>query len=635
MQEPSNDGYLSYSDVPSDPQENLLWRAWIWEKSLGDPEMQHLLRESCRLDPRFYIASFCYTIDTRKEEAVLPFIPWDFQEVIILLTTYNIIQSQKRSNRYRRWDIGVDKSRDMGVTWSILLTLDWFWRFDSYRHFRTISWKEDMVDGSDDDDALFQKLDFVEERLPSFLAVRGANHNAQNGRRNLNVANLIDNNTNRGEASGPNAGRGGRNAAAFRDEEAFATNGSKITKSLNQTTRCQIRVSTPNGISNSFASAKQKGGIDWISLHWSLHPEKSEGLYESKRGDITVIDRKWHDENPGYNFRKESSYADPGTAWEYLRSPWFDGEVDAADTIYDVMQEIQISYLGTGSPWFRADKLQVVKEKFERPPLHAGDISDFLPPPPNGFNFEDRDQRYDKAKLWFNPTPHGKVPQLTTYTMGVDVSSGNGGRSDSSISIADDKTGEVVFEYRSNGITPENFARLTLEVYDWFTTPEGAPYLAWDGGGHGGPYGTIILGSEKAVDVFYWSPRGDRRPTRSTVPGVPSNDEIKKELFTEFRKALFGYDLIMHSAEAYDQAKQFVHNDRGVPTHVVSENTEDAAEKGKQHGDVLTSCVILYHAMRERPQPIPMEPVAPVGSMAWRQERYEEEQRARAKRWYN
>ena len=624
--------------MPTDQHENLLWRAWLWQQMINSEATRKLVYHSCKRDPLFYMASHCWTLDPRQQEAIIPFIPWDFQTVLVRLIWYNVTQSRLRKNRYRRWDIGIDKSRDMGITWTVLLTLDWFWRFDKNRSFRCISWKQEYVDSTDDDDALFQKLDFNEERLPSIIAVRGDQHDHIHGRPKMKIMNVAKRNAIVGEASGANAGRGGRNTAAFRDEEAFAENGMAITKSLNQTTRCQVRVSTPNGVGNSFHMAKVQEKIDWLTFHWSLHPDKSQGLYTIKNRRVKILDRKWHDANPRYKFVRASTYADPGTPYEFLRSPWFDGEVAAADSIYDIQQEIQISYLGTGAPWFRADKMQEIRVKNEKAPLHTGEIGDFLPLDARDEKqvFVDRDNRVDKCKLWFPMTVGGQVPQMTTYTMGIDIGTGNGGTSDSTISIGDDTTKEKVFEYRSNGITPEEFARLCIAVYKWFTVYEyGAPFMAWDAGGHGGPFGTIITTSEDPVDCFYWTNWDERKHRKSNRPGVPTNAQIKKQIFTDYRQALFNGKFRTPSTETYEQAYQFVHNTAGVPTHTKAEATEDNAEKGDQHGDVLTSEVILWVAMRERSEPLPVERPVPTGSMKARWAEQDRRQGAKEKRWYD
>jgi len=121
-----------------------------------DVAARRCILASCRNDIRFYVNTFCYTLDTRKDRAIQPFITYEFQDVLLSLLAYNAAESLKPENRYRRWDAGIDKSRDMGVTYCCLYFIDWIWRFHENRQMRCISSKEDRVDSSDDEDALFQ-----------------------------------------------------------------------------------------------------------------------------------------------------------------------------------------------------------------------------------------------------------------------------------------------------------------------------------------------------------------------------------------------------------------------------------------------------------------------------------------------
>lgn len=601
-----------------------------------DKDVRTCVWQSCCHDPRFYINTFCYTLDPRNEIPATPFITYDFQDAFLSLMQYNAKCSQ--SDKTRRWDLGVDKSRDMGISWTTLYFLDWVWRFDKNRTMRVISSKKERVDGTDDDDALFPKLDFNEERLPSSLSVRADNHEPDAGRLAMGIANRPKYNQIKGEASSADAGRGGRSYVAFRDEEASAKYGGDITKALNQTTRMQIRVSTPKGIDNSFYRAKTITNIDWMTFHWSLHPEKSIGLYSSERGVITIIDQEWHDAHPDYKCRNEATHADPGSPFEFLRSPWFDGECDGADSFQDIAQEIQISYLGTGNPFFQNDQLALLRVRNGQDPIAKGELLDFMPDKylyedEGKLQFKDRDARRDKAKLWFNPVPGKMVPQNTTYTMAADIASGNGGGSDSSLSIADDRTKEKVFEYRSNGITPEDFARLCVAIYRWFST-EGAPFFAWDQGGPGGPFGTKVM-EYPELDVFYYKKKDELKAKSGRRPGMPSNREIKKSIFSHYRDELFYGEFITHSVESYNQAQQFVHDGHGGIVHNASQSAEEKSDTGIQHGDVTTSEVILVWAMKNRPEPMPIITEPQEGTLAYRIMQHELQEGETSRRWYN
>jgi len=630
-QESPSGNLLYYKDVPRDFSENCLWRAWLWSRMRSDAQTVRLVEASCRNDIRFYVASFCFTSNTRNKNPVTPFVPYDFQAVLLSLLQYNVEQSLDEENRYRRWDVGIDKSRDMGATWSVLYFVDWVWRFWEHRDIICISAKEDLVEGGEK--SLFRRLDYNEERLPVGLNVRGAAHDHMHGRPQNQVNNLYRANQVEGESANPDAGRQGRYLIAVRDEEAAAAYGAENTRSLNQTTRMQVRISTPAGTENSFYRAKTAGGIDWITLHWTLHPEKARGLYTIEGGRPRAIDVEWHNSHT-YAMRVAPTHADPGAPWEFLRSPWFDGEVDAADSFYDIMQEIQISYLGTGSPFFRADRLSEMRQKNVREPVMAWSAVSDIFYEPLGIN--DRDMRPDKARLWTALAGAGEVAQNTTYSMGVDVAAGTGAASDSVISVGDDATGEKVFEYASNGITPEDLARVTAALYEWFTTPLGVPFIAWDLGGHGQPFGHKFLDLCPWADVYYHINRDERGGgKRARKPGVPSNRALKLQLMTDYRDALLNGDFASPSVAAYDQAGQFVHDGKGGVVHVAAASADDKAAAGEQHGDVASSEAILVLAMLRRTPPKQLDGGIPnYECMARRKMLREREALTRKETWY-
>lgn len=597
-----------------------------------DAGYRYCMEDSCRHDIRFWVNTFCYTLDTRTSNPVLPFVSYDYQDVLMMLAIYNATQSLSAENSYRRWDIGCDKSRDMGITWTVLYILDYIWRFWKWRDILCVSRTRDLVDGSPK--SHFAKLDFLEERMPGAFMVRGMHHDYAHGRPNLEIHNEQNGTRIEGDSAHPDTGRQGRYLIAFRDEEPAAQYGSENTKALNQTTRFQFRVGTPNGTDNSLYAAKIKGGIDWISLHWSNHPEKSRGLYSVENGKVTVIDEEWHREHPGYEFMQTETHADPGAPWEFLRSPWFDGEDRAADSVFDIMQEFQISYLGTGAPFFRSDKLQVLKAMNVRPPTRSGTPEDFLPEHmQDKMKFvEDRDVRTEKVRVWYEKNARGLPPQDTTYSFGIDIAAGSGA-SDSVLSVVDDTTREKVFVYRTNGLTPEDFSKVCACFYEYFTTKKGVPFVVWDMGGHGIPFGRKFLQIAENADVYYWRATKDSAPSK--VAGMPSSKKLKLQLMTEYRSAMFDRAFISFSESAYEQAGQFKHDGKGGVHHVNSTGNQDDSATGDQHGDEATSEAMCVRAMSVRPSPKAPEEAKPdYQCMMRRRTRREEARRAKEGTWY-
>jgi hypothetical protein len=190
--------------------------------------------------------------------------------------------------------------------------------------------------------------------------------------------------------------------------------------------------------------------------------------------------------------------------------------------------------------------------------------------------------------------------------------------------VGDVNSGVKVFEYRSNGITPEDLSRLTLEICKWFTTPQSKPFLAWDMAGPGMPYGTCMARSGYGY-FYYYRSESEKRPHKSNTPGVPSNRALKTELLSDYRTALFEGQFITHSKETYEQAQQFIHDGSGGVCHQKSRTTEDNSAKGEQHGDLVTGEAILWKAMRELPVPETPEFVMPPNCQAARFEKHDRE----------
>jgi len=380
------------------------------------------------------------------------------------------------------------------------------------------------------------------------------------------------------------------------------------------TTKCQIRISTPAGVGNSFHAAytnRVKGGIEFMEIHWSEHPEYAAGLYSNKGGKIEIIDQQWHDEHPEYKCRMDETYSDPGARWEFLRSPWFDSQCDASDSTHQIAQELQLSFLGSGSPFFSPEKLSSVAADCILDPMHVGTLTQWV----RKVKFYDSDPRSNRCKLWFDPVS-GRPLQNTTYTIGIDVSAGTGA-SDSCISVADDTASEKVFGWVSNGVTPEQLAVVADAVGDWFTTEKGKPYIAWDAGGPGAAFGIVLmrLGSHH---VYYHTPSGVVNAKRASKPGVPSQASLKQELMETYRAALFSGSFITRSRAAFEQCEQFKYSEGGQRiVHQKSVNSRDSSGRGEQHGDIASSEAVLVLAMRDRPAPRRSAVVVRQGCPQW------------------
>lgn len=234
-------------------------------------------------DPVKFISVFLYTFDPKREPYHLPFELFPFQIDLV----YQIKEAIEKGD-----DIFIEKCREMGATYTVLAVFLWFWRYIPGSNFLLGSRKEDLVDntkGSSEDvsnkeESLFGKLEYMLNRLPTFMLPQGFNM-----KRHLNYMSLLNpelGNAISGESANPNFSRGGRYKAILMDEFAFWDNDTAAWGSTADTTNCRVILTTP-GIKPSKAKrirfGKDGEQIKLISLGYQLDPRKTPEWLEKER----------------------------------------------------------------------------------------------------------------------------------------------------------------------------------------------------------------------------------------------------------------------------------------------------------------------------------------------------------------
>lgn len=185
----------------------------------------------------------------------------------------------------------IDKSRDMGVTWICCALSVWLWLFKEGSSVGWGSRKEQLVDKLGDPDSIFEKIRMLIRGLPDFFLPSGFvwdRHCTY-----MKIINPERESTITGEA-GDNIGRGGRKSIYFKDESAHYEHPESIEASLGDNTRCQIDISTTNGIGTVF-DRKRDSGQEWVAgaqfakgvtrvfvADWRDHPEKDELWHQTR-----------------------------------------------------------------------------------------------------------------------------------------------------------------------------------------------------------------------------------------------------------------------------------------------------------------------------------------------------------------
>ena len=344
---------------PTDYAENLKYRADIHNKTFGNPLLQAQLWEMSSRDILFWVNTFCWTKDPRKKISDIPFVCYDTYQDDYILSLEAAIDNQH--------DTLLEKSRDMGASWMVLYVFQHKWLFHPGSDFRVGSRKQDFVDKTGDIDTLFEKLRYNLKRQPRYMKPKGfdwRNHSTY-----MSMINPANDNAIVGESANENFGTGGRRKAVLLDEFAkWDDNPARgAWTSLADVTKCRIPVATPFGVGTKYHELQEDESIEKITLHWTLHPEKSKGAYwidrDGKKHGIASSKeafRLW----VKYRSLKPPTFLN--LRGGVVRSEWYDYECLRRKD-HEIAQELDIDSLHSGVPFFDSQGLRQQKENQAKP----------------------------------------------------------------------------------------------------------------------------------------------------------------------------------------------------------------------------------------------------------------------------
>lgn len=219
-------------------------------------------------DPIYFINEFCFTFDPRTKRKDLEFKLYPFQENIVKDIVKAIESGQ---------DLFIEKSRDMGVSWIVCCVLVWFWIFKKKFQSLIGSRKEDYVDNGLID-SLFGKIDYIIRHLP----FRPEAFSEKN-RTYMKLESPVRGSSIQGESANDNFSRAGRYDVVVFDELAFWQHQQQSWESAGDSSRCRIALTTPSP-QPSYAKALRNSKLVQVkTLHWRLHPLKSDDWYENEK----------------------------------------------------------------------------------------------------------------------------------------------------------------------------------------------------------------------------------------------------------------------------------------------------------------------------------------------------------------
>ena len=302
------------------------WRRKLLLQAAKNVDFREKVKEFFFRDILFAFNAFFFTYDVRKRPLhQQPFCTYDYQDETILELVRSINEGE---------DALIEKSRDMGASWIVILVFVWFWLNPAGgADFLCGSRIKDYVDGKGDMRTLFEKVRYALYKLPIWLRPKGFRRAIHD-----NFARLQNPETGAsitGESNNPNFSTGGRYAGVLFDEFAkWELSDESAWTAAGDATPCRIPISTPFGAGGQYYNLVSGEKIKRTTLHWTLHPEKSVGLY-CEYPPPNASSRDMEGWEPEVKFR----------------SPWYDGEEERRSPL-EMAQEVDIDYLGAGNPVF-------------------------------------------------------------------------------------------------------------------------------------------------------------------------------------------------------------------------------------------------------------------------------------------
>ena len=610
-----------YKKVPKELIKNLEYRAEIRRRAEKDEGFQHAMMEASRLDPLFFFSVFGWLYEPRKRldlhgrelPKVIPFISWPHQDKAIVKIQANLGLR----------DIGIEKSRGEGASWTAV----WFairdFVFDPMTAIGLVSKDENSVDNPDEPDSLMWKIDWGLDRLPPWMRPRTDRKVATHTLRNMDNGSVIT-----GYAATGDVASGGRKKWFLMDELAKFKRGpdAEAMASTQHVTDSRLIVSTPKGNSGEYYRVMHEdSGMVHVELDWKDNPTRNRGLYTFQNGKPVAVDP--------VNNPLPANYDPPSPEIASLfavlrrrgfklegrqRSPWYDNECyRPSATPQNIAQELDRDYGGSMVQYFGHDFVEAA-EKGIRPPTE--------------FNFylnrETNEIQFDKCekgpvKLWTGLDTRGRPP-VRRYCAGVDLSTGRGGThtSNSVLIVIDLITREQVLELASNTIETGDFAEICVAVCKLFNDA----YLAWEHNGPGSAFTTRVKTLQYA-NVYYRVGQFRKGRKRTKEMGWWTDDRTKEAMFTDLYSAVREGEVTVRSDELRKEFAQYIRRN-GIIEHIAVKGAGDDAA-GKAHGDRVIAFAVAVQAMRDRPigsrkleDQLNANP--PLGSFAERQRDYEQ-----------
>ena len=591
---------------------NLKQRYSIYELACKDKVFRWQVLRMCQEDILFHANCMTWQHNPLKPAGFKmgPFITWGYQDDCIYKTLDRWVVQGK--------DYLWEKSREMGATWLALIIVDWLCLYYELEQCMAVSHSKDAVDNAGDPNSLFWKVRHMHKYMPDWIT-RGSDMK----NRNLPVLNLIypaTDSTLVGYASTGRSGVGGRGKVLL-DELGKQTQAHDI---VGQTadTGPRLFISTHYGIGTEFYNLCQRADLPKFVMHWTMHPEKNQGLYQWNEDakEVQYLDKNMNPvEKSDYPFPPDYPFINDGSPtggpFPGVRSPWYDSECVRRQNKRQVAMHLDIDAQGSDVQFFDAGILRQLKITYVHSPIWEGDI----------YGGELVERFGGPLKLWRTPRKDGKFAP-GKYGAGSDISTGSGATA-TCLSVIDAQIGEKILEYANPHIGGEKFVPVAIAICKLFPglDREGA-LLAWEQQGPGVLFAKRVL--ELGYREIYYNTvemPHTMLPKFSDAPGFNASPASLLDLLEEYKSALQGRRLINRSRPAIDECAKFRYNPQGKVEHSQQATTDDPSGARENHGDRTIADALAWKMCLQLgiPKAVTVEQpdaIVTEGSFGWRRQ---------------
>jgi hypothetical protein len=258
-----------------------------------------MVMAKCISDPVWWCNNFVWTIDPlRADGAAVPFVLQNYQILLFLYVLCEAPGSIAPDGTPVK--IVIEKGRELGATYTIMIALLWLWLFRSGIKTGIVSRTGDDV-WNNTESSLFGKIRQVYQHLPQWMRPT----DWLNAFRASSPWSLIHpdsqvGNSIIGSKTTDNVFRSGRFFRIFGDEWAAIPRAESTARSINGSTEGAIFCSTPNGPLNHFARLTHgeigevldpgEHGPGWrkFRMHYTQDARKDDAWLSKKRAELST-----------------------------------------------------------------------------------------------------------------------------------------------------------------------------------------------------------------------------------------------------------------------------------------------------------------------------------------------------------